>query len=275
MNKQVAMGILLLALGPIGNAAAASPQAAMQAKPDQKPTFAMVLDRSLTNVEHEVVPAADAMPEDKFNFAPTQGEFKGVRTFAQQVKHIATANYALGAGILAEKPPLDLESENGPAKITSKADVMQYLKDSFTYLHKAMNSIDENNVLGLVPEPVRTQQGFATRTGCRRDRPSQRSLRPDGRVSPDEQYHSSCKPAEVVRLGVFATITGARRERSRLFYCRRTDDGILPVRRAGRSSFRIVEEGAKPASPFFLQGGFAGPRLSASCLRIQNASGIR
>ena len=153
MNKQVAMGILLLALGPIGTAVAANPQAAMQAKPDQKPTFAMVLDRSLSNVEHEVVPAAEAMPEDKFNFAPTQGEFKTVRTFAQQVKHIAAANYMLGAGILAEKPPLDLEGENGPAKITSKADVVQFLKDSFTYLHKAMNSIDENNVLGQVPSP--------------------------------------------------------------------------------------------------------------------------
>jgi hypothetical protein len=125
----------------------------MQAKSDQKPTFAMVLDRSLSNVEHEVVPAAEAMPEDKFNFAPTQGEFKTVRTFAQQVKHIAAANYMLGAGILAEKPPLDLEGENGPAKITSKADVVQFLKDSFTYLHKAMNSIDENNVLGQVPSP--------------------------------------------------------------------------------------------------------------------------
>jgi hypothetical protein len=153
MNKQVAMGILLLALGPIGTAVAANPQAAMQAKPDQKPTFAMVLDRSLSNVEHEVVPAAEAMPEDKFNFAPTQGEFKTVRTFAQQVKHIAAANYMLGSGILAEKPPLDLEGENGPAKITSKADVVQFLKDSFTYLHKAMNSIDENNVLGQVPSP--------------------------------------------------------------------------------------------------------------------------
>jgi hypothetical protein len=153
MNKQVAMGILLLALGPVGTAVAASPQAAPQAKPDQKPTFAMVLDRSLSNVEREVVPAAEAMPEDKFNFAPTQGEFKTVRTFAKQVKHIAAANYLLGAGILAEKPPLDLEGENGPAKITSKADVVQFLKDSFTYLHKALNSIDESNVLGQVQSP--------------------------------------------------------------------------------------------------------------------------
>jgi hypothetical protein len=153
MNKQVAMGILLLALGPIGTAVAANPQAAMQAKPDQKPTFAMVLDRSLTNVEHEVVPAAEAMPEDKFNFAPTQGEFNGVRTFAQQVKHIAAVNYMIAGSILSEKPPVNLGGENGPDNITSKADVVKFLKDSFAYLHKAANSIDENNVLGQVQAP--------------------------------------------------------------------------------------------------------------------------
>ncbi len=153
MNKQVAIGILLLALAPVGTAVAASPQAAMQAKPDQKPTFAMVLDHSLTNVEQEVVPAAEAMPEDKFNFAPTQGEFKGVRTFAQQVKHIAAVNYMMAGAILSEKPPVDLGGENGPDNIMSKADVVKFLKDSFTYLHKAANSIDENNVLGLVQAP--------------------------------------------------------------------------------------------------------------------------
>ena len=153
MNKQVAIGILLLALAPVGTAVAASPQAAMQAKPDQKPTFAMVLDHSLTNVEQEVVPAAEAMPEDKFNFAPTQGEFKGVRTFAQQVKHIAAVNYMMAGAILSEKPPVDLGGENGPDNIMSKADVVKFLKDSFAYLHKAANSIDENNVLGLVQTP--------------------------------------------------------------------------------------------------------------------------
>src|SRR5450759_4504518 len=117
MNKQVAMGILLLALGPVGTAAA-SPQAVMQAKPDQKPSFAMVLDRALSGVEHEFVPAAEAMPEDKFNYAPTQGEFKGVRTFAQQVKHVAAVNYMLAGAILSEKPPVDLGGENGPDSIT-------------------------------------------------------------------------------------------------------------------------------------------------------------
>ncbi len=153
MNKQVAMAILVLAIGASGATVAANAQGAMQAKPDQKPTFAMVLDHNLTNVEKEVVSAADAMPEDKFNFAPTNGEFKGVRTFAVQVKHIAVANYGLGAAILTEKPPVELKSENGPDNITSKADIMKFLKDSFAYAHKAVNTITEANVLEQVQSP--------------------------------------------------------------------------------------------------------------------------
>lgn len=31
--------------------------------------------------EKEIVSAAEAMPADKYGFAPTEGEFKGVRTF--------------------------------------------------------------------------------------------------------------------------------------------------------------------------------------------------
>jgi hypothetical protein len=162
MNKQFAMAILLLAVGT-GAPAAANAQMAGQAKPDQKPTFAMVFDHSLTGVEKEVVSAADAMPEDKYSYAPTQGEFKGVRTFAQQVKHIATVNYILAAAVMAEKPPLDLKGEDGPDNITSKADIMKFLNDSFAYAHKAANSLNETNVLGQVPSPFGTNK--ASRLG--------------------------------------------------------------------------------------------------------------
>ena len=41
-----------------GAVPAAGAQTATQAKPDQKPTFAMVIDRNLTNTEKEVVSAA-------------------------------------------------------------------------------------------------------------------------------------------------------------------------------------------------------------------------
>src|SRR6201987_1293997 len=72
------------------------------AKTDQPATVAQVLDRSVGNVEHEFVSAADAMPEDKYSFAPTNGEFKGVRTFAQQVKHIGFANHLYFGPLMGE-----------------------------------------------------------------------------------------------------------------------------------------------------------------------------
>src|SRR5205823_14690588 len=101
------------------------------------------LNAVLSIAEHEFVAAAEAMPEDKYSFAPTAGEFKGVRTFAEQVKHVAAVNYIFGSSILQEKPPVDTNEEKGPDTLKSKAEIMQYLKDSLAYLHKALASITD------------------------------------------------------------------------------------------------------------------------------------
>ena len=134
---------------------------AQAAKPAAPQTVGQVLDSSVTNVEKEFVPAADAMPEDKFSFAPTTGEFKGVRTFEQQVKHVAAVNYILAAGILGEKPPVDTGGESGPDSIKTKADIIKYLKDSFVYLHKAVLSINDENLVAPTKNPF--GEGTATR----------------------------------------------------------------------------------------------------------------
>jgi len=126
---------------------------AQAAKGEEHRTVAQALDRSVNGVEGELVPSAEAMPEDKYSFAPTSGEFKGVRTFAQQVKHIAAVNYIVGAAILVEKPPVELGGENGPDTISSKADIVKFLKDSFAYLHKAANSVNEKNLTEPIKHP--------------------------------------------------------------------------------------------------------------------------
>jgi hypothetical protein len=154
MKKEFVTAILVLALGSAGS----SMVAAAQDKADQKPTFAAVYDRLVTGISKEVVSGADAMPADKFNFAPTQGEFKGVRTFAQQIKHVAAVNYMFASAILGEKPPVTLGGENGPDNMTSKEDVVKFLQDSFTYLHKALASINESNVLEKVQSPFGPNQ---------------------------------------------------------------------------------------------------------------------
>jgi hypothetical protein len=147
--------LLLLVVCRIGSAQAS--------KPSEHRTVTQVLDRSVSNVESEFVPAAEAMPEDKYSFAPSSGEFKGVRTFAQEIKHVAAVNYEIGGAILEEKPPADTGEESGPASVTSKTDIVKYLKDSFTYLHKAMNSINEKNEVEGVKNPF--GDGTASRLG--------------------------------------------------------------------------------------------------------------
>ncbi len=122
-----------------------------------------ILDRVVANTEEEFVPAAEAMPEEKFDFAPTNGEFKGVRTFAQQIKHVAAVNYEVGAAILEQKPPVDLNGEAGPASVKSKADIIKFLKDSFAYVHKAVATINETNLTETVRSPF--GEGKVTRLG--------------------------------------------------------------------------------------------------------------
>jgi uncharacterized damage-inducible protein DinB len=113
--------------------------------PKAPATVTSVLDKSLSGIESEFVPAAEAMPEDKYSFAPTTGEFKGVRTFSQQVKHVAAVNYLVAAAILGEKAPVDTGGENGPDSAKSKADIVKFLKDSFAYSHKAIATINDKN----------------------------------------------------------------------------------------------------------------------------------
>jgi hypothetical protein len=137
-----------------------------QAKKEMPRTVTEVLSNTVKNLEHDLVPAAEAMPEDKFGFAPSNGEFKGVRTFGEQIKHIAAVNYELGAAILSEKPPVDIGDESGPASVTSKADILKYLNDSFVYVHKAIDTINAKNLTGTVKSPFGeykvTRLGLAT-----------------------------------------------------------------------------------------------------------------
>ena len=138
-------GCILLVCGSLAFAQAA--------KANERQTVAQVLDRGISGVEGEFVSAADAMPEEKYSFAPSNGEFKGVRTFAQQVRHVAAVNYMIGAAIVGEKSPVELGSENGPDAIASKADIMKFLKDSFTYLHKAVATVEEKNLVDPIKSP--------------------------------------------------------------------------------------------------------------------------
>ena len=104
------------------------------------------METLLIIAEKIVIPAVDAMPADKFGFAPTDGEFKGVRTFGQMVKHLSATNHILAAAALGEEPPADAGDEVGPEGVRTKTEILAYLNDSFAHLSKAIEAIGQTNV---------------------------------------------------------------------------------------------------------------------------------
>ena len=113
-------------------------------------TISAVLDGQLKMTESEVVSLAEAMPAEKYQFAPKNGEFTGVRTFGQQVTHIAAVINVTAASVLGDPKPDTGKSENGPASLHSKEEIVKYLKDAFAYGHKAMRSITDQSATQMI-----------------------------------------------------------------------------------------------------------------------------
>ena len=98
------------------------------------------------NIEQDFAALAEAMPEDKWSFKPTHGEFKDVRTFGEQVKHVACANEAWAKQMSGEKPPPGCDSGGqNPAK--TKTEILAYLRNSFTMIDKVIADTSAENLL--------------------------------------------------------------------------------------------------------------------------------
>jgi hypothetical protein len=127
---------------------------APQAQPSQQslPTIASAVDREISAIEKQIVDVAEAMPVDKFDFSPESlnipgGDYKGVRTFALQVKHVAASNYAIWSPLTGDKFPENFMGGNGPEDLKTKADIIKFLKDSFALGHKAAATLTAQNML--------------------------------------------------------------------------------------------------------------------------------
>ena len=142
---------IVAALGQ-GTKTAAAASAPQTQQPQPPPTIASTVEREISTIEKQVVEAAEAMPEDKFNFSPESlnipgGEYKGVRTFAIQVKHVATSNYFIWSPLAGDKLPESLKDGNGPENLKTKADIIKFLKDSFALGHKAAATLTTQSML--------------------------------------------------------------------------------------------------------------------------------
>jgi uncharacterized damage-inducible protein DinB len=112
--------------------------------------------RQLTGIEKAIIDAAEAMPEEKFDFTPEslkiQGAaYEGVRTFAGQVMHLATDNYDMWSVLTGEPVPPGMKDVNGPPEIKTKANIVKYLKESFAMGHRAIATMTAENAMDPMP----------------------------------------------------------------------------------------------------------------------------
>jgi uncharacterized damage-inducible protein DinB len=115
-------------------------------------TIADSVGGALRWTEHQFYSVAEAMPESKYGFTPTAGDFKDVRSFAEQVKHVACANFAFFNEIEGKTPPEHCE-KGGPVPAKTKAELLKYLKDSFDYGDKVLATISDKSALDRVEGP--------------------------------------------------------------------------------------------------------------------------
>lgn len=116
---------------------------------------AEVFGKLISDQEKQVVGVAEAMPADKYGFAPTSGQFTGVRTFAQELTHVASAQYFfLGSfGVKSDVDPKSL------GKLTSKDEIIKALKDAFEFARKATDTMTAQNAF----EEIESRDGTNTR----------------------------------------------------------------------------------------------------------------
>lgn len=154
MVLSLSIGVFAQGGAPPAKPATPAPQA--QTTPEPPASVASTVDRQVSQYEKNVVDVAEAMPEDKYNFTPASlnipgSAYKDVRTFAELIKHTATANYRFWTMLTGEKMPENIKGPNGPEEMKSKAEIIKFLKDSFEAGHRAAKTLTTQNMLDDLP----------------------------------------------------------------------------------------------------------------------------
>ena len=111
-----------------------------------------IFDKQLDAAEHEVMAVVETMPASKFGFVPREGAFSSVRPFGVQARHIAFCLNEVATALLGE-PMIPHTDQEGPRNLTSKDDIVMYLKDAFAHAHRAIGTLTNENLLEQIRDP--------------------------------------------------------------------------------------------------------------------------
>jgi DinB superfamily len=126
-----------------------APQAVTQQTPSPSKKIPDSINYMWKMVESDFTSLAEAMPEEKWSFKPTQGAFTDVRTFGEQVKHVACANEAWANKLRGEKPP-DHCDTGGPNPAKTKTEILAYLHETFVMMDGEITKTRLDNLMAPV-----------------------------------------------------------------------------------------------------------------------------
>jgi hypothetical protein len=152
---------------------------------------AKALDATVTRLENLWMGAAQAMPAEKYNFAPSQAifvpgqtvKYDGVRTFAQIVTHTIQANYTFFSMVGGIKPDVDAKAIGD---LKSKDEIVKALAETFAFAHKAVANVTAQSAFQSVRGLQTPVTVFASAVGHAEDEYGQavEYLRMNGIVPP-------------------------------------------------------------------------------------------
>ena len=119
---------------------------------DVRPNAKQIFDEQLGASEREVMAVVETMPANRFDFVPKSGAFTYVRTFGVQARHIAFCLNEVATALLGE-PMLPHTDQEGPRNLTSKEDIVRYLRDAFAHAHRAIGTLTNANLLEQIRDP--------------------------------------------------------------------------------------------------------------------------
>lgn len=160
MNRSLVRSFVFLALAMPALAVAQSKEPTA-AELSRKETVGSAMLATLQDEEYEVRSAAEAIPAEKYRFRPAEGMFKGehpeygpaeMRTFAEQVKHVACSNFAFAAEMDGKTPPEHCDM-GGPSPAKTRSELLVYLRESFAALKKSIAAIDSKNMFDPIEGP--------------------------------------------------------------------------------------------------------------------------
>ncbi len=109
-------------------------------------TLSQMINAQMSIVERQVTALAEMMPEEKYQFSPQGSGFVGVRTFAAQIRHIASSNCASWGAAATIKCQVPINNSNGPKEIRTKSQLIGLLKESFAVGHSAAEGLTMENM---------------------------------------------------------------------------------------------------------------------------------